>query len=43
METGVHKNEQGNWEMPLPFRRKDPHLPINEVKQSTAYMASLAP
>lgn len=25
METGVHKNEQGNWEMPLPFRRKDPH------------------
>ena len=29
METGVHKNEQGNWEMPLPFRRKDPHLPNN--------------
>ena len=27
METGVHKNEQGNWEMPLPFRRKDRHLP----------------
>ena len=26
-ETGVHKNEQGNWEMPLPFRRKDRHLP----------------
>ena len=29
METGVHKNEQGNWEMPLPFLRKDPHLPNN--------------
>ena len=29
METGVHKNDQGNWEMPLPFRRKDPHLPNN--------------
>ena len=27
METGVHKNEQGNWEMPLPFRSKDPCLP----------------
>ena len=27
IETGVHKNEQGNWEMPLPFRRKDRHLP----------------
>ena len=29
METGVHKNDQGNWGMPLPFRRKDPHLPNN--------------
>ena len=29
METGAHKNERGNWEMPLPFRRKDPHLPNN--------------
>ena len=29
METGVHKNEQGNWEMPLPFLRKDPNLPNN--------------
>ena len=29
METGVHKNEQGNWEMPLPFRHKDRHLPNN--------------
>lgn len=29
METGVHKNEQGNWKMHLPFPRKDPHLPNN--------------
>ena len=29
METSVHKNGQGNWEIPLPFRRKDPHLPNN--------------
>ena len=29
METGVHKNEQGNWEMPLPFHSKDPCLPNN--------------
>ena len=29
METGVHKNEQGNWEMPLPFHSKDPRLPNN--------------
>ena len=29
IETGVHKNEQGNWEMPLPFRRKDLNLPNN--------------
>ena len=29
METSVHKNGQGNREMPLPFCRKDPHLPNN--------------
>ena len=29
LETGVHKNKQGNWEMPLPFRSKDPRLPNN--------------
>ena len=29
METGLHKNEQGNWEMPLPFPSKDPRLPNN--------------
>ena len=29
MEAGVHKNDQGNWEMPLPFRCKDPRLPNN--------------
>ena len=34
METGVHKNEQRNWEMPLPFRRKDIHLPNNRESSS---------
>ena len=29
METGIHKNEQGNWEMPLSFHRKGPNLPNN--------------
>ena len=32
METSVHKNEQGNWEMPLPFCRKNPHLPNNRTQ-----------
>ena len=29
METGVHKNELGNWEMPLPFRREFAKMPNN--------------
>ena len=29
METGINKNEQGNWEKPLPFYSKDPCLPNN--------------
>jgi len=29
METEIHKNKEGNWEMPLPFRRKDPKMPNN--------------
>ena len=28
-ETGVHKNGQGNWEMPLSFRHKYGYLPNN--------------
>ena len=40
METSVHKNGQGNWEMPLPFRRKDPHLP-NNISQAVNRLNSL--
>ena len=29
MENGVHKNENGNWEMPLPFRNTKTSLPDN--------------
>lgn len=29
MEKGVHKNESGNWEMPLPFRNSNVNLPNN--------------
>ena len=29
MKTGVYKNEQGNWEMPLPFRAVAPVVPNN--------------
>ena len=30
METGLQKNDQGNWEKPLPFHCEDPHLPNNQ-------------
>ena len=29
METGINKNDSGNWEMPLPFRHKDTKMPNN--------------
>ena len=29
METGINKNDSGNWEMPLPFRHKDTKIPNN--------------
>ena len=29
METEIHKNEKGNWEMPLPLRKTDVTLPNN--------------
>ncbi len=29
METEIHKNEKGNWEMPLPLRKTDVSLPNN--------------
>ncbi|XP_032232082.2 uncharacterized protein LOC116614782 isoform X1 [Nematostella vectensis] len=30
MEIGLHKNENGNWEAPLPFRANEVHLPDNK-------------
>ena len=29
MESNVHRNHHGNWEMPLPFRREDVKMPNN--------------
>ena len=29
MEANIHKNDHGNWEMPLPFRHKDVKMPNN--------------
>ena len=29
MEANVHRNDHGNWEMPLPFRREDVKMPNN--------------
>ena len=29
MENGIHKNAQGNWEMPLPFRSHNVFMPNN--------------
>ena len=29
MNNSIHKNERGNWEMPLPFREKVPQVPNN--------------
>lgn len=29
MENGIHKNAQGNWEMPLPFRSNNVSMPNN--------------
>ena len=31
-ETGIHKNESGNWEMPLPFRDKLQTMPNNRAQ-----------
>ena len=29
METGIHKNQTGHWEMPLPFRQTEVKMPNN--------------
>ena len=32
MEDGIHKNETGHWEMPLPFRQREGRMPNNYVQ-----------
>ena len=32
MDSHAHKNESGNWEMPLPFREEKPHMPNNRAQ-----------
>ena len=32
MEKGIHKNESGNWEMPLPFRNEHQVMPNNRAQ-----------
>ena len=32
METGIHKNETGHWEMPLPFRQMEVRMPNNRIQ-----------
>ena len=29
MEVNIHRNDHGNWEMPLPFHHKDVKMPNN--------------
>ena len=31
MENGIHKNEEGYYEMPLPFKMNIPALPNNKA------------
>ena len=32
MESNIHKNKTGHWEMPLPFRQENPHMPNNKIQ-----------
>ena len=44
MENGIHKNSQGNWEMPLPFRAHNVSMPNNRsyaVKRLNALLKTL--
>ena len=36
METGIHRNQTGRLEMPLPFRQAEVRMPTNVTKLSTA-------
>ncbi|CAB4017795.1 Hypothetical predicted protein [Paramuricea clavata] len=40
MEKGIHKNEYGNWEMPLPFRSPNVTMPNNR-EQAMSRLQSL--
>lgn len=31
MEVNIHRNDDGNWEMPLPFRLKDVKIPNSKT------------
>ena len=35
METGIHKNKFGNWEMPLPLRKTNVTFPNNRVQAAS--------
>jgi hypothetical protein len=35
MESNIHKNQTGHWEMPLPLRSNDIHVPDNIYQAST--------
>ncbi|CAB4033031.1 Hypothetical predicted protein [Paramuricea clavata] len=35
MESNIHKNQTGHWEMPLPLRSNDIHVPDNRDQAST--------
>ena len=34
MESGIHRNASGNWEMPLPFRDPAPHMPTFGLRKT---------
>ena len=40
-ETGIHKNESGNWEMPLPFRDKLQTMPNNRSQATQRFQGLL--
>lgn len=41
MERGIHKNDSGNWEMPLPFRSDDISMPNNRSQAISRLNVSL--
>ena len=41
METGIHKNANGNWEMPLPFRNPQVEMPNNRCQAESRLQSLL--